>query len=207
MCAAVAAVCLARPRKNARRCVKLRWLPDLPDDVLRLIGSFVMWTAPDYASRARVVCSALKNGVDDTAKTITVASRHIPFVIAPTAWWKKAMYTMHGICCMCHNSPSHMTFCQNGKAGCEKAICSPCHDRTEQLRACTSCPQCAKWYCTAHFRRKQRICALCGARGCQNCESDDEGGGGGLCKACVDFGDEYAYASSTSYFSNSDNDQ
>ena len=198
MCAAVAAVELAPPRKNARRS-----LTDLPDDVLRLIGSFVMWTAPDYASRARVVCTALKNGVDDTAKTIMLPSRHIPFVIASSEWWRKAMFTMHGMCCMCQHSPHRMTFCQSGRAGCEKAICSPCHDRTEQLRACTSCPQCAEWYCTAHFRRKRRICMHCGARCCRNCNSTDDIG---LCRACVDFGDEYTYASSTSY-DNSDNDE
>ena len=183
---ALAAISLSKPRKITKT------MPDLCDDVLRLISSFVPWAAPDYASRARMVCRAMRNGVDDAAKSQTLPSMFIPYVIANKSFWRKAMYTKFGLCCMCHASPPHMMFCESSRY-CEqqKAICRPCHDKTEQLNACTSCPQCAMWYCTGHFRRNRITCSSCGARCCGNCVSTGES----VCKSCEEFADMVEYSS------------
>lgn len=184
---ALAAITLSKPRKNARI-----QMPDLNDDVLRLIGSFIPWTSPDYASRARVVCRAFRDGVDDAAKSQTLPSMFIPYVIAKKSFWRKAMYTKFGLCCMCHASPPHMMFCQSTRhCEQEKAICVLCHDKTEQLNACTSCPQCAMWYCTGHFRRNRITCSSCGNRCCANCVSSGES----VCKSCEEFADTIEYSS------------
>jgi hypothetical protein len=184
---ALAAITLSKPRKTAKVD-----MPDLNDDVLRLIGSFVPWAAPDYASRARMVCRAIRNGVDDAAKSQALPSMYIPYVIANKSFWRKAMYSKFGLCCMCNACPPHMMFCESSRY-CEqqKAICRPCHDKTEQLNACTSCVQCGKWYCNGHYRRNRIICVECSAVCCSNCVSSYES----LCKSCEEFADMITYSS------------
>jgi hypothetical protein len=177
--------------------------------MLRHIGSFIPWGTPDFGSRARMVCRAMRDGVDDTARTIMLPAMHIPFVLAGASLWHKAMYSLHGRCTGCNASAPRMARCQHsGHDRCEAALCMPCADLAEQRAppraegGAPGCPCCARWFCAGHLRRNLHRCLRCEKQACRECTTP------GVCHSCVleleDAGG--GYDSSPPFFSDMEDD-